>query len=131
MANEKLTEEQLRAIQAMGASLSTLGIGPATMLPFQDLLQSNAISKIKQQEAMRMFPQADSNLFDYTRGGTLPYKQPMLANEVIPLTEKTASSRVFDKEIKTNSPLSAREIYRSRSSLPEYLSGRPGALVLS
>jgi len=127
MANEKLTEEQLRAIQAMGASLSTLGIGPATMLPFQDLLQSNAISKIKQQEAMRMFPQADSNLFDYTRGGTLPYKQPMLANEVIPLTEKTASSRVFDKEIKTNSPLSAREIYRSRSSLPEYLSGRPGA----
>lgn len=126
MANEKLTEEQLKAIQTMGASLSTLGIAPATTLPFQDLLQSNAISKIKQQEAMRMFPQADPNLFDYTRGGTLPYKQPMLANEVIPLTEKTASSRVFDKEIKRNSPLSARQIYRSQSSFPEYLSGRPG-----
>jgi hypothetical protein len=127
MTNEKLTEEQLKAIQTMGASLSTLGIGPATMLPFQDLLQSNAISKIKQQEAMRMFPQSDPNLFDYTRGGTLAHKKPMLANEVIPLTEQTASSRVFDKEIKRNSPLSAREIYRSQSSLPEYLSGRPGA----
>jgi hypothetical protein len=126
MPDKKLTEEQLKAIQTMGASLSTLGIAPATILPFQDLLQSDAISKIKQQEAMRMFPQADPNLFDYTRGGTLPYKKPMLANEVIPLTEQTASSRVFDKEIKRNSPLSAREIYRSKSSLPEYLSGRPG-----
>jgi hypothetical protein len=126
MPDKKLTEEQLKAIQTMGASLSTLGIAPATTLPFQDLLQSDAISKIKQQEAMRMFPQADPNLFDYTRGGTLPYKKPMLANEVIPLTEQTASSRVFDKEIKRNSPLSAREIYRSKSSLPEYLSGRPG-----
>ena len=122
MADKKLTEEQLKAIQAMGASLSTLGIPPAIALPFQDLLQSDAISKIKQQEAMRMFPQADPNLFDYTRGGTYPLNR----NEVIPLTEKTASSRVFDKEIKRNSPLSARQIYRSKSSLFEYLTGRPG-----
>jgi len=119
MANEKLTEEQLKAIQTMGASLSTLGIPLATTLPFQDLLQSNEISKIKQQEAMRMFPQADPNLFDYTRGGNI--------NETIPLTERKASTRVFGKDIKAISPLSARQIYRSQSSLPEYLSGRPGA----
>lgn len=119
MANEKLTEEQLKAIQTMGASLSTLGIPLATTLPFQDLLQSNEISKIKQQEAMRMFPQADPNLFDYTRGGSI--------NETIPLTERKASTRVFGKDIKAISPLSARQIYRSQSSLPEYLSGRPGA----
>jgi hypothetical protein len=119
MANEKLTEEQLKAIQTMGASLSTLGIPLATTLPFQDLLQSNEISKIKQQEAMRMFPQADPNLFDYTRGGSI--------NETIPLTERKASTRVFGKDIKATSPLSARQIYRSQSSLPEYLSGRPGA----
>jgi hypothetical protein len=119
MANEKLTEEQLKAIQTMGASLSTLGIPLATTIPFQDLLQSNEISKIKKQEAMRMFPQADPNLFDYTRGGSII--------ETIPLTERKASTRVFGKDIKATSPLSARQIYRSQSSLPEYLSGRPGA----
>jgi hypothetical protein len=100
-----------------------LGIGPATTLPFQDLLDSNQISKIKQQEAMRMFPQADPNLFDYTRGGTLRAKN---INETIPLTERTASSRIFDKDIKGTSTLNPREIYSSKSSFPEYLSGRPG-----
>ena len=123
MPDKKLTEEQLKAIQTMGASLSTLGIAPATIFPFQDLLQSDAISKIKQQEAMRMFPQADPNLFDYKRGGTFRGKD---INETIPLTDRTASSRVFDTDIKTKSPLSAREIYRSQSSFPEYLRGRPG-----
>jgi len=116
MSDKKLTEEQLKAIQAMGATASTLGIPFATTLPFQDLLQSNELSKIKQQEAMRMFPQADPNLFDYTRSG----------NTVIPLNEQRASSRVFGKDIKTSSPLSARQIYRSQASFPEYLSTRPG-----
>jgi hypothetical protein len=124
MANEKLTEEQLRAIQAMGASFSTLGIPLATILPFQNLLENNQLSKIKQQEAMRMFPQADPNLFDYKRGGTLPNKN---ANETIPLTERTASSRVFDKEIGRKNTLNPNAIYRGQSSLPEYLTGVPGA----
>jgi hypothetical protein len=123
MPDKKLTEEQLKAIQTMGASLSALGIAPATTLPFQVLLQSDAISKIKQQEAMRMFPQADPNLFDYTRGGSI--------NETIPLTERRASGRVFGKDIKATSPLSARQIYRSQSSFPEYLSDRPGTPSLA
>ena len=121
MADKKLTEEQLQALQTMGASLSTLVIPPAAILPFQDLLQDT--TKIKQQEAQRMFPGADPNLFDYTRGGTLPGKW---RDETIPLNERTASSRIFDKDIKRTSTLSPREIYRSKSSLPEYLSGRPG-----
>jgi hypothetical protein len=122
MTSEKLTKEQLEAIQLAGASLSTLGIPLATVLPFQDLLQNNQLSKIKQQEAMRMFPQADPTLFDYTRGGTLPNKN---INETIPLTEKTASSRVFDKEVKRRDALNPSDIYRGQSSFPEYLTGRP------
>jgi hypothetical protein len=124
MADKKLTQEQLEALQTMGALSSTLAIPVATALPFQNLIQEKELAKIKQQEAMRMFPQADPNLFDYTRGGTLPNKD---INETIPLTERTAISRVFNKEVKRRDTLNPSDIYRGQSSFPEYLTGVPGA----
>lgn len=121
MTDKKLTQEQLQALQLMGASSSTLAIPLAIALPFQNLLQQEELVKIKQQEAMRMFPQADPNLFDYTRGRSITP-----SNEIIPLTERAASSRVFNKDIKRRGTLNPSDIYRGQSSIPEYLTGAPG-----
>jgi hypothetical protein len=120
MDNEELTEEQLRAIRAIRASLTTLGIPAASILPFLNSDDFDFRKKITQQEAMRMFPQADPNLFQ-------PFKSYLDDREVVPLTQQTALNRVFRKNIERNSPLSAENIYKSKLSFPEYSIGRPKA----
>jgi len=121
MPDKQLTEEQLKALQAMGALSATVAIPPASILPFQNLIKDDALVNIKKQEAMRMFPQADPNIFEPTRGGSS--KKTL---DVIPLTEQIASNRVFDADIKRKSPLNLRNIYNAESFFPEYLSNRPG-----
>lgn len=65
-----------------------------------------------------MFPGADPNLFDKSRGGVLANKELV---PTIPLSQSIASSRVFDKTIRTD------DLYRTTKSFPEYLLSQPGA----
>ena len=120
MPNKQLTEEQLKALQAMGALSATVAIPPASILPFQNLIKDDALVNIKKQEAMRMFPQADPNIFEPTRGGS-----SRKTLDVIPLTEQVASNRVFNTDTRRG-PLNLRNIYNAESFFPEYLSNRPG-----
>ena len=121
------TKEQQEQIEAnKQKALSTLGAAGAftaavpfgTALPFQNLINDKDVLKIKQQEAMRMFPQADPSMFDYTRGGVLGGKTLI---PTIPLSQSIASSRIFDKNIRTN------DLYKTETKLPEYLTSKPSA----
>ena len=129
MAERKqLTKEQQEALQATGALASFAVATPAgTILPFQNLIQDT--SKIKKQEAMRMFPQADPNMFDYTRGGALAGKTIV---PTIPLSQGIASSRVFNQnvlsgDLTSGSPLYPNNLYKGQKDFPTYLSSKPGA----
>lgn len=110
---ERKKQEALKLTGSLGAA--GLAIPGATMLPFVNYLSDT--SKIKKQEAMRMFPQADPNMFSATKGGSYS----------IPLNQREASSLIFGKHIDTQSPLNINNIYKSTQFFPEYLSGQPGA----
>jgi hypothetical protein len=117
MTDKKLTEEQLQALQTMGASLSTLAIPPATIFPFQDLLQN--ITKIKQKEAQRMFPGADPSLFKGVGDKAVV--------NLIPQTQKIAQARLYNVERFSSAPTLVKDnIYESAKFFPEYLSTQPG-----
>jgi hypothetical protein len=110
---ERKKQEALKLTGSLGAA--GLAIPGATMLPFANYL--NDTSKIKKQEAMRMFPQADPNMFSVTKRGSYS----------IPLNQREASSLIFGKHIDTQSPLNINNIYKSTQFFPEYLSAQPGA----
>lgn len=111
---EQQREDALKLMGGMGAAAAAIPFG--TTLPFQNLLENT--TAIKQQEAQRMFPGADPNLFDKSRGGVLANKELV---PTIPLSQSIASSRVFDKTIRTE------DLYRTTKSFPEYLLSQPGA----
>ena len=126
MPSKPLTEEQKQALQTLGSlGAFTAAVPFGTILPFQNLLNEKDKLNIKQQEAMRMFPQADPNMFDVSRTGnqSLP---------IVPLHQGVASSRVFDKDVRkgdstTGSPLYPDNLYKGQKSFPSYLSGQPEA----
>jgi len=124
MAERKqLTKKQQEALQTTGALAGFAVAAPAgTILPFQNLIQDT--SKIKKQEAIRMFPQADPNMFDYTRGGVLAGKGLV---PTIPLEQNIATSRVFNQDISNRSLLKPENLYRGQKSFPTYLNAQPDA----
>ena len=117
---KQLTKEQQQALQTVGALGGFATAVPfGTILPFQNLLKDIDELKIKKQEAMRMFPQADPNMFDVTRTGNQ-------ALPTIPLHQGVASSRVFNQNISNRSLLNPKNLYRGEQSFPTYLSSQPG-----
>jgi hypothetical protein len=125
MADKPLTQEQIQALQTVGAlGAFTAAVPAGTFFPFQNYLNDENKLKIKKQEAMRMFPQADPNMFDYTRGGVLAGKGLV---PTIPLEQNIATSRVFNKDISNSSLLKPENLYRGEKSFPTYLSLQPSA----
>ena len=110
---ERQKQEALKLVGSLG--VAGVAIPAGTILPFANYL--NDTSKIKKQEAMRMFPQADPNMFSVTKGGSYS----------IPLNQREASSLVFNKPISNQSPLNINNIYKGTQSFPEYLNNQPGA----
>ena len=123
MADKSLTQEQKEALQTVGA-LGTFAVAApvGAILPFQNYLSDQDKLKIKKQGAIRMFPQADPNMFDYTRGGVLAGRSLV---PTIPLDQNIASSRVFNKNINSSSVLNFLNIYRGQKFFPEYLTAEP------
>lgn len=117
MTDKPLTKEQRQqlALQLGGTGAASLSIPASTIFPFQNYLNDTAKTKIKQKEAMRMFPQADPSLF-----------QPGIGGGIIPLTERETANRIFGQRISLSSPLLPSNIYRGKQFFPEYLSGQPG-----
>jgi hypothetical protein len=116
---EQIKAVKEKAISALGAAGAFAGAVPfGTALPFQNLIKDKDILKIKQQEAMRMFPQADPSMFDYTRGGVLGGKTLV---PTIPLTQSIATSRVFDEYVR------GENLYETTKTFPEYLTSQPGS----
>jgi hypothetical protein len=110
---ERQKQEALKLAGSLSAASFAVPMGSA--LPFANYLGDT--SKIKKQEAMRMFPQADPNMFSSTKRGS----------SVIPLNQTEASSLVFNNYISNRSPLDIKNIYKGTQFFPEYLSSRPGA----
>lgn len=110
---ERQKQEALKLTGALG--LASIGIPLGSLLPFSNYL--NDTSKIKKQEAMRMFPQADPNMFSVSKGGSY----------AIPTNQREASSLIFNKHIYRETPLDIRNIYKGTQSFPEYLSNQPGS----
>jgi len=110
-----MTEAERQKQEALKLVSALTFVGPAvtagTILPFANYL--NDTSKIKKQEAMRMFPQADPNMFGNSYS--------------IPLSQREASKLIFGKSIGTQSPLNINNIYKGTQSFPEYLNSKPGA----
>lgn len=120
MADKPLTQEQKEALQTVGAlGAFTAAVPIGTVFPFQNYLSDENKLKIKRQEAMRMFPQADPNMFDVTRTGNQ-------ALPTIPLHQGVASSRVFNQNISNRSLLNPENLYRGKQSFPTYLNSQPG-----
>jgi len=120
MSGESLTQEQKQALQTFGAlGAFTAAVPAGTILPFQNYLSDKTKLKIEQQEAMRMFPQADPNMFDYTRHA--------VSTETIPLNQNIATSRIFNKNISDASILKPDNLYFGKKSFPFYLNSQPGA----
>jgi hypothetical protein len=121
---KQLTKEQQQALQTVGALSGFAAAVPfGTGLPFQNLLKDTDELKIKKQEAMRMFPQADPNIFDYNRGGVLAGKTLV---PTIPLDQNIATGRIFNQNISNRSLLNPKNLYRGEQSFPTYLSSQPG-----
>jgi hypothetical protein len=120
MADKSLTQEQKEALQTVGA-LGTFAVAApgGAIFPFQNYLSDQDKLKIKKQEAIRMFPQADPNMFDVTRTGNQ-------ALPTIPLHQGVASSRVFNQNISNRSLLNPENLYRGKQSFPTYLNSQPG-----
>jgi hypothetical protein len=110
---ERQKQEALKLTGALG--VAGIGIPLGSLLPFSDYL--NDTSKIKKQEAMRMFPQADPSMFSVAKGGSY----------AIPLNQREASSLIFNKHIYRQGPLDIKNIYKGTQFFPEYLSSQPGA----
>jgi hypothetical protein len=106
-------EDALKLMGSLGAATAAVPFG--TILPFQNLLENTTV--IKQQEAQRMFPNADPNLFDVSRGANIQGK--LTNKETIPLSQRAASSRVFDRLIRTD------DLYKTEKTYPEYLLAKP------
>jgi hypothetical protein len=116
---EKIEADKQKALSALGAAGAfTAAVPLGTALPFQNLINDQGVLNIKAQEAMRMFPQADPSMFDYTRGGVLGGKTLV---PTIPLSQSIASSRVFDKNIRSE------DLYKTEKVFPEYLTSQPGS----
>ena len=110
---ERQRQKALKLVGALG--VAGVAIPAGTIAPFSNYL--NDTSKIKKQEAMRMFPQADPNMFSVTKGESY----------AIPLNQREASSLIFNKHIDRQGPLDIKNIYKGTQFFPEYLSGQPGA----
>jgi hypothetical protein len=116
---EQIEADKQKALSALGAAGAfTAAVPFGTALPFQNLINDQGVLNIKTQEAMRMFPQADPSMFDYTRGGVLGGKTLV---PTIPLNQSIASSRVFNKNIRTEN------LYETTKTFPEYLTSQPGS----
>lgn len=114
---EQIEADKQKALSTLGAAGAfTAAVPFGTALPFQNLINDKDVLKIKQQEAMRMFPQADPSMFDYNRGGVLAGKTLV---PTIPLSQSIASSRVFNKHIRSE------DLYKTEAKLPEYLTSKP------
>jgi len=109
------TEEEERskeeALKAIGSLAGTVTIPAATLLPFQNYL--NDTSKIKKQEVMRMFPQADPSIFN-TKG-----------NKIIPGSQIEAQKRIFGSEVSRYNPVITDNLYRNPTFYPAFLNERP------
>jgi len=112
---EKQREDALKFLGA--GSAAAVAVPAGSILPFQNLLQDT--TTIKQQEAQRMFPGADPNLFDISRSTNIQGK--ITNKETIPLSQRAASSRVFGKRVRTD------DLYETTKTFPEYLLSQPGA----
>jgi len=106
---ERKKQEALKLSKVL--TLAAPAVPAGVILPFANYL--NDTSKIKKQEAMRMFPQADPNMFGESYS--------------IPLNQREASRLVFGKFIGNQSPLNVNNIYKGTQSFPEYLNSQPGA----
>lgn len=114
---ERRKEESLKAIGALGTAALT--IPAATILPFQDYL--NSTNKIKEQEAMRMFPQADSSIL---KGAKKTGRQAL---NLIPENQTVAQARLYNVARFSNAPnLVTEDIYKINKSYPGFLDARPG-----
>lgn len=109
---EELQKEE--ALKLTKAAAGTLAIPTATILPFSNYL--NDINKIKEKEAIRMFPQADPSIF----------KDAGEYSFIIPLGQQETSTRIFGKFIDAQSPLNINNLYKGTQFYPEYLSSQPG-----
>ena len=114
-------EEELKrgdTLKLVGATTATLAIPPATILPFQNYL--NDTNKIKEQEAMRMFPQADPSILKGVAGKRVV--------NLIPENQKVAQSRLYNIERFNNAPNLVRDdIYKLNKIYPGYLTEQPDA----
>ena len=114
-------EEELKrgdALKLLGATTATFAIPPATILPFQDYL--NDTNKIKEQEAMRMFPQADPSILKGVAGKRVV--------NLIPENQKVAQSRLYNIERFNNAPNLVRDdIYKRDKFYPAFLTEQPDA----
>jgi hypothetical protein len=113
---EDLEREDI--LKAAGSLMSTLAIPAATILPFQDYL--NDTNKIKEQEAMRMFPQADPSIFKGAAGRRVV--------NLIPESQKVAQARLYNIERFNNAPNLVRDdIYKLNKIYPGFLPEQPDA----
>jgi len=109
--------EKEKALKLAGAATATLAIPAATMLPFQDYL--NDTYKIKEQEAMRMFPQADPSILKGDAGKRVV--------NLIPENQRVAQARLYNVARFNNNPnLVTDDIYKINKVYPGFLDARPG-----
>jgi len=109
--------EKEKALKLAGAATATLAIPAATMLPFQDYL--NDTYKIKEQEAMRMFPQADPSILKGDAGKRVV--------NLIPENQRVAQARLYNVARFNNNPnLVTDDIYKRDKVYPGFLDTRPG-----
>ena len=129
MADKPLTQEQQQALQALGAGAAfNIVVPAATILPFQNYLSDKSKTNIKQQEALRMFPQADPRMFDNSLGGALKnVSLNPLKKITIPLDQSIASSRIFNTDVHKTSPLDLSNLYKGQEFYPTFLNVKPSA----
>lgn len=117
-AGQNLNQEQKDALRLAGSLAAFSAVVPAsTLFPYINSIVSN--TKIKQQEAQRMFPGADPDLFDYEREGSVRHGRRYL--QTIPLSQSIGTSRVFNKDIR------ADNLYTTEQFYPTYLTSQPNA----
>ena len=110
--------EREAVLKLAGATAATVAIPAATILPFQDYL--NDTNKIKEQEAMRMFPQADPSILKGAAGKRVV--------NLIPESQKVAQARLYNIERFNNAPNLVRDdIYKLNKIYPGFLPEQPDA----
>ena len=114
---ERRKEESLKAIGTLGTAALT--IPAATILTFQDYL--NDTSKIKEQEAMRMFPQVDPSILKRVAASGRQ------VSNLIPESQKVSQARLYNVERFSHAPNLVRDdIYKRDKFYPGFLDARPG-----